>query len=39
MHGIPFLCVFILDGAVFGDDVKEFVSSLIILHDRRRAAS
>ena len=37
--GIPFLCVFILDGALFGDDVKKFVSGLIILYDRRVAAS
>ena len=26
---ISFLCVFILDGALFGDDVKKFVSGLI----------
>ena len=30
---------FILDGALFGDDVKKFVSGLIILYDRRVAAS
>ena len=30
MQVIPFLCVFILDGALFGDDVKKFVSDLII---------
>ena len=29
MQVIPFLCVFILDGALFGDDVKKFVSGLI----------
>ena len=28
-----------LDGALFGDDVKKFVSGLIILYDRRVAAS
>ena len=39
MQVIPFLCVFILDGALFGDDVKKFVSGLIILYDRRVAAS
>ena len=39
MQVIPFLCVFILDGALFGDDVKKFVSGLIILNDRRVAAS
>ena len=30
MQVIPFLCVFILDGALFGDDVKKFMSDLII---------
>ena len=35
MQVIPFLCVFILDGALFGDDVKKIVSGLIILYDRR----
>ena len=35
MHVIPFLCVFILDGALFGDDVKKIVSGLILLYDRR----
>ena len=30
MQVIPFLCVFILDGALFGDDVKKIVSDLII---------
>ena len=30
-----FLCVFVLDGALFWDDVKKFVSGLIILYDRR----
>ena len=39
MQVIPFLCAFILDGALFGDDVKTFVSGLIILYDRRVAAS
>ena len=39
MQVIPFLCVLILDGALFGDDVKKFVSGLIILYDRRVAAS
>ena len=29
MQVIPFLCVFILDGALFGDDVKKFVTGLI----------
>ena len=29
MQVIPFLCVFILDGALFGVDVKKFVSGLI----------
>ena len=37
--GYPFLCVFILDGALFGDDVKKFVSGLVILYDGRVAAS
>ena len=35
MQVIPFLCVFILDGALFGDDVQKFVSGLIILYDIR----
>ena len=39
MQVIPFLCVFNLDGALFGDDVKKIVSGLIILYDRRVAAS
>ena len=39
MQVIQFLCVFILDGALLGDDVKKFVSGLIILYDRRVAAS
>ena len=39
MQIIPLLCVFILDGALFGDDVKKFVSGLIILYDIRVAAS
>ena len=39
MQLVPFLCVFILDGALFRDDVKKFVSGLIILYDRRVAAS
>ena len=30
---------FIFDGALFGDDIKIFVSGLIILYDRRVAAS
>ena len=30
MQVIPFLCVFILDGALFGDDDNKFVSDLII---------
>ena len=29
MQVIPFLCVFILDGAIFGDGVKKFVSALL----------
>ena len=39
MQVIPFSGFFILDGALFGDDVKKFVSGLIILYDRRVAAS
>ena len=39
MQVIPFLCVFIMDGALFGDDVKKFVSGLVILYDRMVAAS
>ena len=39
MQVIPFLCVSLLVGALFGDDVKKFVSGLIILYDRRVAAS
>ena len=39
MQVIPFLCVFILDGVLSGDDVRKFVSGLIILYDRRVAAS
>ena len=35
MQVIPFLCVFILDGALFGTMSKKFVSGLIILYDRR----
>ena len=35
MQVIQFFCVFILDGALFGEDVKKFVSGLIILYDRR----
>ena len=35
MQVFPFLCVFILDGALFGDDVQKFVSGLIISYDRR----
>ena len=30
MQVVPFLCVFVLDGALFGDDVKNFVSDLIV---------
>ena len=29
MHVIPFLCVFILDGALFGDDVKKSCPALL----------
>ena len=29
MQVIPFLCVFMLDGPLFGDDVKKFVTGLI----------
>ena len=39
MQVIPFLCVFILDGAPLRDDVKKFVFGLLILYDRRVAAS
>ena len=36
MQVIPFLCVFILDGALFGDDVKNSCRTLLyILYDRR----
>ena len=35
MQVIPFLCVFILDRALFWDDVQTFVTGLIILYDRR----
>ena len=31
MHVILFNCVFISNGALFGDDVKKFVSGLIIM--------
>ena len=37
MQVIPFLCVFILDGALFGDDAIKFVSGLNTLYDRRVA--
>ena len=30
MQVIPFHCVFISNGALFGDDVKKFVSSLTV---------
>ena len=33
MQVIPFLCVFILDGALFGDDVKKFVSGVTLNSD------
>ena len=31
MQVIPFRCIFISSGALFGDDVKKFVSGLIIM--------